>query len=110
DDAPDREGARLRLRSALRRLVDQVWVLVVPRGVVRLAAVQLHFREGGRRQYLLYSRPLQAPGGRRIEAAADGRSFAAAGAPGSLDLRDPDHVRRLEAWLLRLDLSAPSEQ
>src|SRR5262249_21750015 len=32
DAAPDLHDARLRLRSALRRVVDSIWLLVVPRG------------------------------------------------------------------------------
>ena len=38
--------ARLRLRSALRRVVSEMWLLVVPRGHRnRLAAVQVYFAE-----------------------------------------------------------------
>jgi len=42
-NAPDPEDARLRLRSALRRVVSDVWLLVVPRKLVRLAAAQVFF-------------------------------------------------------------------
>jgi hypothetical protein len=55
--APAPEAARLRLRAALRRIVDSVWVLIVPRGRVRLAAVQIDFAEGSRRNYLVWHRP-----------------------------------------------------
>jgi DNA invertase Pin-like site-specific DNA recombinase len=60
EKAPDPTDAQLRLRSALRRIVENIWLLVVPRGRGRdrLAAVQIDFREGARRSYLiLYSPP-----------------------------------------------------
>jgi hypothetical protein len=42
------EDARLRLRSALRRVVDRVYVLVASEGRVRLCSVELYFRATGR--------------------------------------------------------------
>jgi DNA invertase Pin-like site-specific DNA recombinase len=55
--ADDKEDVRLRLRSELRRLVDSIHVLVVPRGHVRLAAVQVNFRASeARRTYLIVHR------------------------------------------------------
>src|SRR5262249_10000640 len=42
--AEDRQDALLRLRAALRNVVDAVYVLVVPRGRDRLAAVQVYFK------------------------------------------------------------------
>ncbi len=51
--APDPEDARLRLRAGLRRIVSGMWVLVVPRGRERLAAVQIDFAKGTRRSYLI---------------------------------------------------------
>jgi DNA invertase Pin-like site-specific DNA recombinase len=53
-DDPD---ARLRLRAALGRVVDGVWLLVVPRGFTRLAAVQVVFAGGAVRNYLLIYKP-----------------------------------------------------
>jgi DNA invertase Pin-like site-specific DNA recombinase len=44
EKAPDRHDARLRLRSAIRRIVESVYVLVVPRGRDRLCEVQVNFR------------------------------------------------------------------
>jgi DNA invertase Pin-like site-specific DNA recombinase len=56
----DREDRRLRLRAALRRMVDSVWLLVVPRGRDKVAAVQIRFEGGGRREYLVWHRGPQA--------------------------------------------------
>jgi DNA invertase Pin-like site-specific DNA recombinase len=57
NNAPDQVDARLRLRPALRRIVDTIYLLVVPRGRVRLAAVQVWFAGGKRhRDYLIHFR------------------------------------------------------
>ncbi len=71
---PDPRDARLRLRSALRRIVDGMWLLIVPRGLDRLAAVQIDFAGGGRRNYLLLYRP-------------GGRCAQDAGGPGASSTR-----------------------
>src|SRR5262249_25201784 len=47
DAAPDRKDARLRLRAALRRIASEIRLLVVPQGMDRLGAVQVHFNGGG---------------------------------------------------------------
>jgi hypothetical protein len=102
--APDPTAARMRLRSALRRICDGIWCLFTARGATRVAAVQLHFAGGGSRSYLIaHRRALTAP-----HAAAPERtwvrSFAEADVGGGLDLRKPAHARRLEKVLLTLDL------
>jgi hypothetical protein len=102
--ALDIEDVRLRLRAAIRRLVEEAWVLVVPRGRVRLAAVQLFFSRGGSRSYLIVHRPGLKTRAIQRPASWDVRSFASDVAPGALDLRQSDHVKRLEGWLARLDL------
>src|SRR5262245_17625623 len=57
DAAQDRTDFRLRLRAAFARMIEGVWLLVVPRGKDRLAAVQVVFAGGERwRSYLIYSR------------------------------------------------------
>jgi DNA invertase Pin-like site-specific DNA recombinase len=88
--------SRLRLRDVIRGVVEEVRVLVVARPPVRLCAVQMHFREGGRRDYLIV-----------YKAAGTGRgggggvfSLADVAGSGALDLRNPADVRRLEADLL----------
>jgi DNA invertase Pin-like site-specific DNA recombinase len=107
DSAPDPREARLRLRSALRRIVDAVWLLVVRRGLCRLCAVQIRFAGGERhRDYLILSR--QAQGGGRQAATRPGgwwaRSLADVAKPGDLDLRRKKDAHELERALLLLDL------
>lgn len=63
DAAPDKEEARLRLRAALRRIVDTIHVLIVPRDRDHIAAVQVDFRAGARRSYLIWHRPPVGRGG-----------------------------------------------
>jgi hypothetical protein len=97
DEAEDKEPLRLKIRSRVRQLVSEAWVLVVSLGAVRLAAVQLFFAEGGgRRDYVISYRPYP----KRSKAAADGLrwqclSAAEAGAPGDLDLRKPEDAAEL---------------
>ena len=82
DEAPDPTDARLRLRAVLRRVVESIHLLVVPRGRDRLAAVQVTFTgcppvsdevpvdplEGGRyRRYLIVHRPAKSNGKARVE-------------------------------------------
>jgi DNA invertase Pin-like site-specific DNA recombinase len=111
--APDPEAARLRLRSALRRIAGGIWCLFVDRGGWRLAAVQIYFTGGARRDYLILHR--HALAGRAAKVAglkkrrpAQWSARSMADVPGStdLDLRRRDHARRLEKALLALDLSA----
>jgi DNA invertase Pin-like site-specific DNA recombinase len=62
DEAPDPRDARLRLRAALHRIVDKIWLLVVPRGRDRFASVQIYFVGGARRDYWIWVRPAQNNG------------------------------------------------
>lgn len=65
-NAPDQRDARLRLRSALRRIVESMHLLIVMRGHDRLCAVQIWFAGGKRhRDYLLHH---QVAGNHRAEA------------------------------------------
>jgi DNA invertase Pin-like site-specific DNA recombinase len=60
-NAPDPRDARLRLRSALRRIVDSIRLLVVPRGRDRLAVAQLIFQGRQKvRTYFIAHRPPKA--------------------------------------------------
>src|SRR5262249_7197914 len=69
--APDPEDARLRLRGALRRIVDSFWLLIVPRGRDRLCAVQVWFQGSGScRNYLILHRPAFNGGGKNYRPAA----------------------------------------
>jgi DNA invertase Pin-like site-specific DNA recombinase len=105
DNAPDPEDTRLRLRSALRRIVSEIWLLVVPRRLNRLAAVQAHFTGGGQRNYaVLYRPPHHGFGGRR-QGQWWARSLAEV-VPGDLDLRHREDARLLEEALAAVDLTA----
>jgi DNA invertase Pin-like site-specific DNA recombinase len=104
DTAPDPVDARLRLRSALRRIVSEIRLLVVPRGRDRLAAVQIWFaadseHAGRHRDYLILHQPPKANGKTRTEGGTWTRSLADTVALSPLDLRDPEHARRLAAAL-----------
>jgi len=104
-EAPDPEDARLRLRAALRRITEVAMLLIVPRGHDRLCAVQFHFREGKRRDYLIHYRPASKRFGKAAPAICSARSLADAVDPGTLDLRKSDHAARLEKVLATLPLS-----
>src|SRR5262249_48087444 len=63
--APDPEDARRRLRSALRRIVEKIMLLVIPRRRDRVAVVQVFFnREKGHvgRDYQIWMGPDRATG------------------------------------------------
>jgi DNA invertase Pin-like site-specific DNA recombinase len=109
-EAADPPDAKLRLRAVLRRLVDAVWLLVVPRGRDRLAAVQIWFAGGEQhRDYLIFCRPSRANQHGRSEGLWRALSLADVTSPGDLDLRKPNHAERLEAFLLTLDLDDLAE-
>jgi hypothetical protein len=98
-DADDPDAARLRLRTALRPLVAEIRVLIVPRYPWQLAPVQVYFTGGATRHYLFARKSAgnRRPGGWEV------KSFADTGLP-DLDLRKPGDVQKLERLLTRLDL------
>lgn len=105
ENAPDPAEARLRLRSALRRIVDSVWLLAVPRGRDRLCACQVWFTGTQRhRDYLILHRPPKANKSARQKGGWWVRSLADVARPGELDLREPAHAKYLEKALAALDL------
>ena len=53
-NAAKTESSRLRLRELLRTIVEEIRILVIPRRSHRLAALQIYFRGGGRRDYLVH--------------------------------------------------------
>jgi DNA invertase Pin-like site-specific DNA recombinase len=98
-----REGgddARLRLRTVLLRLVADARVLVVRRGSWQLCGLQVYFTSGVTRSYLIANQ--SAGNGRR--GGWQAKSFAAAGLPGTLDLRNRGHATRLEKALLAVTI------
>jgi DNA invertase Pin-like site-specific DNA recombinase len=106
DNAPDPEKVRVRLRAAVRRVVESVWVLTVPRGKDRLAAVQVWFAAGGkRRDYLIYHQTARGGFVASRPSSWSVRSLAGAHAPCRLDLRKPEDATALEAALAEMDLA-----
>jgi hypothetical protein len=81
-----------------------MWLLVVPRKLVRLAAVQIYFKGGRHRDYLVYYKPPHSGFGGRTEGEWSVRSFVDGSLDGTLDLRDRDHASRLEKVLTSLPL------
>jgi DNA invertase Pin-like site-specific DNA recombinase len=103
-DALASEDARVRLRSALRRMVESVHLLVIPRGRDRLAAAQVTFAGAGRfRNYLILSRPASGNARAKVPASWWVYSAETANLPGKLDLRKREDVAELEAILAGLD-------
>jgi DNA invertase Pin-like site-specific DNA recombinase len=96
-DAKDPADVRLKIRAVLRRVVEEAWVLIVPRGCYRLTAVQVFFAGGARREYLIVHR---TAGYRR----AGGWTAVSLAEAGALDLRDRRDVRRLEELLAPIDV------
>jgi hypothetical protein len=98
--APDPLEARLRLRSALRRIVEDMRVLVLPRGQDRLVVVQIWFAGGKRnRSYMIAYR---TAGNRRPAWPPRAESFTLPGTGRKLDLRRLDDARRLEVEIGQL--------
>lgn len=109
-DVLDGSDARLRLRAALRRVVEGIRVLIVPRGQTRLCGVQVWFRgarKGERRDYLILHRAAWANGrGASRPGCWWCRSLAEVAGPEDLDLRKREHARQLEAVLMAVDLQS----
>jgi DNA invertase Pin-like site-specific DNA recombinase len=106
DEAPDPQDVRLRLRSELRQIIAEVWLLAVPRGRDRLAAAQIIFAGGKkRRDYLIFSRPAIGGAAGHRPARWWVQSFAGPAVPDELDLRNPSHVQALADVLERVPLT-----
>jgi DNA invertase Pin-like site-specific DNA recombinase len=104
--ATDPVEARLRLRAALRRMIEGIWLLVVPRNGVRLAAVQIWFTGGKRhRDYLLYYLPSRGNKYSHKQGGWYPWNLADVVKLGPLDLRQKK-TARLEALLTVLPLDA----
>lgn len=106
--APDQDDAHVRLRAALKRVVESVWLLPVPLGRGRLCAVQIWFAGGERqRSYVVLHRP-PCSGGRN-GGSTPGRtwahSFAELAVPGGLDLRRRADAAKLEKALAGLGVA-----
>lgn len=110
DDAEDVTDTRLRIRAALRRIVESINLLIVPRGATRLAAIQIHFVGGGRRDFLIVNRAGRGNQNKVTEATWDARTmdFAISSKKRGYkaDLRVRQDVQDLEAALASIDLKA----
>jgi hypothetical protein len=107
DAAAEPHEVRVRLRAALRRIAESVWLLPIARGRSRLCAVQIWFAGGKKhRDYLILCRPPHAAG--RGHSAGGGWraiSLTTVAKPGGLDLRQRGDARKLEAELERIDFA-----
>jgi DNA invertase Pin-like site-specific DNA recombinase len=102
DNASDPRGARLHFRGLLRRIIEEIRLMVTKRGNYRLAVAQLWFRDGVRsRTYLILHRKPWSNG--RHKRPAESWSVSYPG-PGEIDLRKPEDVALAEEFLLALDL------
>jgi DNA invertase Pin-like site-specific DNA recombinase len=108
EKAPDPTDARLRLRSALLRIVGSIYLLIVRRGLDRLAAVQVYFagvHKDRCRSYLIYARAPRSNGKARREGGWRCRSLADL-CPTAEDLHDRGRALALEQALQALDVDA----
>jgi hypothetical protein len=94
------EARRLRFRSELRRIVEEVRCLFVRNGPCKLAAVQMFFSGGRARSFVIHYRPTFTKRPARPEV----RSFAGVVGADDLDLRRSDHARRLEKELAEAEV------
>ncbi|MFO0823658.1 MAG: recombinase family protein [Gemmataceae bacterium] len=113
ENAPDRDDARTRLRSALRRIVSRVWLLAVPCGRTRLGAVRVQFAGGEDcRDFFIVYTPRRDNGRSSAPESLKVASFAkratlAVGDDGqtvqspSLDIREPEQAAQLATVLER---------
>jgi len=97
------EDGRVRLAGVLRRVIEATWCLFTRCGETSLAAVQIRFAGGGRREYLIRHTPARYLGKGKAERRPprwSAVSFFADGAGvGEIDLRKPEHVAAVESLL-----------
>jgi DNA invertase Pin-like site-specific DNA recombinase len=103
--AADPDDVRLKVRVALRRVVEEAWVLMVRRGSYTLCFVQVFFPGGRTRDYLVVN---QAAGFRR-KGGSWARAYPEAARLGAFDLRRQRDATRLEKVLAAIPLSAVAE-
>jgi hypothetical protein len=95
--APDPDAARLKLRPALRAIIESASVLIVPSGAWRCVAVQFVFTGGAIRSYLICHRTA----GNQRSALTSVASFADAHLPSDANLRTPAAAAKLEKLLVK---------
>jgi DNA invertase Pin-like site-specific DNA recombinase len=106
EDSAALADVRVRLRSAIRRIIEQVWLLVIPRGRNRLCVVQLFFMGGKRRDYLVLHRSGRGNASAKTPSSWEVVSLkdAARVEPDGIDLRDARQVAELLADLETTEL------
>jgi DNA invertase Pin-like site-specific DNA recombinase len=109
DAAPDQTEARVRLRGALRRIVEGIWCLFVARGSNRLAAVQVWFAGGAHRDFLIALEPARGNASAKRAPLPVVYNFADTSAP-ILDLRKRAGAAKAERALNELDVDALFER
>jgi DNA invertase Pin-like site-specific DNA recombinase len=102
--AADPAEARLRLRAVLRRVIDVMYLVVVPRGRDRLACLQINYNGGRCRVYLVYSRPTRSNGKGTKPGGWRAASLPQELMDETIDLRRQEDVAALEEALLGIDL------
>jgi DNA invertase Pin-like site-specific DNA recombinase len=99
---PNNEDVRTRAGSIFRRIIDSIWLLVVSHGKRRQCAAQIWFTDCKKhRDYLITHDPAQANQTTKTAGQWYVTSFAEAGLPEHLDLRDPVQTQQLEQELSR---------
>jgi DNA invertase Pin-like site-specific DNA recombinase len=92
------DDLRLRVRAALRRAIESVHCLFIGSNRKRVAAVRVEFRGQDRHRDYVIRHKHRNGNGSKPETEVE--SFAEAGLPDNLDLRRPDHAKRLEMLLV----------
>jgi hypothetical protein len=84
-----------------RRIINGMWCVFVERGRQEyLAAVQVHFKEGGCRDYAIWCRTSCASGKARKKPQWEVRSLVRDRQAPPIDLRNRAHAKMLEKELL----------
>jgi hypothetical protein len=107
DASADQDVARVRLRTAVRRIVLGVWCLFTGTKTDRIAAVQIWFEGGQHRDYVILHRPCYRPtkGGPPDRGEWWVRALLLPGKKGEFDLRNSADAAALEDALARAPLA-----
>lgn len=101
EQAEDLEAAKLRLRGLLRRIVESIWCLFMPGHGNRKSGVQINFKGGlCRRFVILLERSTTGPAPRSEELTMG--TFAKNLPSGNWDFREKGNIRKIEAALNKL--------
>ncbi len=104
-DVAKDEANRLRLRDLLRTIIDEIWILIIPRKSHRFAYVQVFFTGDGRRDYLIH----YAAAGHCRPGDSSAGSLPDDIAPGDLDLRREADTNKLMKTLKAIDVGLLTE-